>query len=171
MEAYFKNDIQMVLDGGPCQRGIESTIVGFEGEDPVVYRLGSIALEDLEAVVGRIPVMNKKEQAPDAPGMLERHYAPKTQTLLVDSVTDEIKKHLGEKIGVLTFKTPVPESIITYQIILSEKGNLNEAAARLYDALHEMDTQNLSVIIAERLPNYGLGRSINDRLQRATVST
>ncbi|MFH4968504.1 L-threonylcarbamoyladenylate synthase [Gaetbulibacter sp. M240] len=171
VETYFKNDIQMVLDGGPCQHGIESTIVGFEGENPVVYRLGSIALEDLEAVVGSILVKNKKEQAPDAPGMLERHYAPKTQTILVDSVIEEIKKHPGEKIGVLAFKTPVQDSTVAYHIILSENGNLNEAAARLYDALHDMDKQDLDVIIAERLPDYGLGRSINDRLERATVST
>ncbi|GAA4279919.1 L-threonylcarbamoyladenylate synthase [Gaetbulibacter aestuarii] len=170
VENYFKNDIKMVLDGGPCQHGIESTIVGFEGDDPVVYRLGSIALEDLEAVVGTLPVMNKKEQAPEAPGMLNRHYAPKTQTVLVDSVLDEIKKHPGKKIGALVYQSSVPEDLIDFQIVLSKNGSLNEAAAQLYDALHAMDTQELDVIIAERLPDHGLGKSINDRLQRATVN-
>ena len=170
VEDYFKNDLKMILDGGPCQHGIESTIVGFEGDEPVVYRLGSVALEDLEAVVGQLPLKNKKEQAPEAPGMLERHYAPKTQTVLVDSVLEELKKHTGKKIGVLMFENALKETGISHQIILSKTGNLKEAAAKLYDALHEMDTHDLDLIIAERLPDRGLGKSINDRLQRATVS-
>ena len=92
VENYFRNSIKMVLDGGSCTNGIESTIIGFENEEPVIYRLGALPLEEIEAVVGRISIKNKKEEKPEAPGMLARHYAPKTSTFLVDDVAAEIKK-------------------------------------------------------------------------------
>lgn len=169
VENYFKNDIQMVLDGGACKNGIESTIIGFENEEPIIYRLGALALEDIEAVVGKIAIKNKKEQSPDAPGMLARHYAPKTRTFLVNDVVSELKKHPNKKIGVLLFKDSINNDSVT-EIILSEKGAMQEAASNLYNSLHLLDTYNLDVIIAERFPENGLGTSINDRLQRATFA-
>ena len=95
VENYFRNSIKMVLDGGSCANGIESTIIGFENEEPVIYRLGALPLEEIEAVVGAISIKNKKEEKPDAPGMLARHYAPKTSTFLVDNVAAEIEKNIG----------------------------------------------------------------------------
>ena len=167
VENYFKNDIQMVLDGGSCTNGIESTIIGFENEEPVIYRLGALPVEDIEALVGAISIKNKKEEKPDAPGMLARHYAPKTSTFLADNIAAEIEKNCGKKIGVLVFKSSLNNENIT-EIILSKNGSLQEAAAKLYDAMHELDTKNLDIIIAERFSEFGLGKSINDRLQRAT---
>ena len=167
VENYFRNSIKMVLDGGSCANGIESTIIGFENEDPVIYRLGALALEEIEAVVGKISIKNKKEEKPDAPGMLARHYAPKTSTFLVDDVAAEVKKHSEKKIGVLVFKSSLNNENIT-EIILSRKGSMQEAAANLYAAMHELDSKNLDIIIAERFSEFGLGKSINDRLQRAT---
>jgi|TARA_B110001454_G_scaffold41352_1_gene40642 L-threonylcarbamoyladenylate synthase len=167
VENYFKNSIKMVLDGGSCANGIESTIIGFENEDPVIYRLGALALEEIEAVVGKISIKNKKEEKPDAPGMLARHYAPKTSTFLVDDVAAEIEKNTGKKMGVLVFKSSLNNENIT-EIILSKNGSLQEAASRLYSAMHDLDSKNLDLIIAERFSEFGLGKSINDRLQRAT---
>ena len=167
VENYFKNSIKMVLDGGSCTNGIESTIIGFENEEPVIYRLGALPLEEIEAVVGKISIKNKKEEKPDAPGMLARHYAPKTNTFLVDDVGAEIEKNTGKKIGVLVFKTSLNNENIT-EIILSKNGSLQEAASRLYSAMHDLDSRNLDLIIAERFSEFGLGKSINDRLQRAT---
>ena len=167
VENYFKNDIKMVLDGGSCVNGIESTIIGFENEEPVIYRLGALPLEEIEAVIGTISIKNKKEEKPDAPGMLARHYAPKTSTFLVDDVAAEVKKNTGKKMGVLVFKSSLNNENIT-EIILSKNGSLQEAAANLYAAMHELDTKNLDIIIAERFSKFGLGKSINDRLQRAT---
>ncbi|WP_392348870.1 L-threonylcarbamoyladenylate synthase [uncultured Polaribacter sp.] len=167
VENYFKNSIKMVLDGGSCVNGIESTIIGFENEEPVIYRLGALPLEEIEAVVGAISIKNKKEEKPDAPGMLARHYAPKTSTFLVDDVAAEVEKNTGKKIGVLVFKSSLNNENIT-EIILSKNGSLQEAAANLYAAMHELDTKNLDIIIAERFSEFGLGKSINDRLQRAT---
>ncbi len=171
VEGYFKNDINMVLDGGACINGIESTIIGFENDEPIIYRLGALALEDIEAVVGKVEIKNKKEVSPDAPGMLERHYAPSTKTFLTENISEEIKKHIGKRIGLLTFTSDLKNDVITSQIILSIKGDMAEAASKLYEAMHHLDHQNLDVIIAERFPDFGLGKSINDRLQRATFSS
>jgi L-threonylcarbamoyladenylate synthase len=170
VERYFKEDVKMILDGGACSNGIESTIIGFENDEPVIYRLGALALEEIEAVVGKIPVKNKKEENPDAPGMLARHYAPSTRTFLVDDIDNMIKSHVGKKIGVLVFKNSLNDKSLN-EVVLSKKGSMQEAASKLYDSLHELDSKNLDVIIAERFPDRGLGKSINDRLQRATFSS
>lgn len=177
VDTYFKDSIKMVLDGGACKSGIESTIIGFENDQPIIYRLGSTAIEDIEAVIGTIDIKNtvtkqsrsEKEIIPDAPGMLERHYAPKTETVLTNNVIDTIKKFPSKRIGLLVYNSEVDSDLIHIQIVLSKQGNLAEAASKLYDALHQLDKENLDIIIAERLPNNGLGKSINDRLQRATA--
>lgn len=168
VENYFKDKIQMVLDGGACKSGIESTIIGFENGEPIIYRLGSTSVEAIEAVVGTIEIKNKKEVAPEAPGMLERHYAPKTKTILTTNIAEAIETYKDLKIGLLTYNDILNDDAIAYKIVLSEGKNLEEAASKLYDALHQLDQQQLDIIIAEQLPDYGLGKSINDRLQRAT---
>ena len=86
----------------------------------------------------------------------------------VDITPDVLLHYVSKRIGILTFKSNLKDDAITTQIILSEKGNMAEAASKLYDAMHELDHQNLDVIIAEKLPDFGLGKSINDRLKRAT---
>ncbi|MTE26872.1 L-threonylcarbamoyladenylate synthase [Winogradskyella ouciana] len=168
VETYFKDNIKMVLDGGACKSGIESTIIGFENNQPIIYRLGSTAIEDIEAVVGEIQIKNKKEIAPDAPGMLERHYAPKTKTILTDNILGMVDLYKGKRIGIITFQSEIANSNIEVQIALSKTGDLAESASKLYDVLHQLDKMYLDVIIAEKFPEYGLGKSINDRLSRAT---
>ena len=168
VEDYFKNEIKMVLDGGSCKSGIESTIIGFESDNPIIYRLGSTPIEAIEAIVGKIEIKNKKEVAPDAPGMLERHYAPKTKTVLTHNVLEALKLYKNKRVGLITFQSAIENSYIEVQITLSQTGDLKESASKLYDVLHQLDKKNLDVIIAEKLPNYGLGKSINDRLNRAT---
>ena len=168
VETYFKGNIKMVLDGGPCASGIESTIIGFENDKPIIYRLGSTSIEDIEAVVGKIEVKNKKEVSPDAPGMLERHYAPKTKTVLTDSILETLNLHKNKRIGLITFQSEIENSNIEVQVALSKSGDLSESASNLYDVLHQLDKMHLDIIIAEEFPNYGLGKSINDRLTRAT---
>jgi L-threonylcarbamoyladenylate synthase len=171
VERYFKNDIKMVLDGGFCENGIESTIIGFENNEPIIYRLGALALEDIEAVVGKIEIKNKKEENPDAPGMLDKHYSPLTRTVLTTDIKSEILNHPNKKIGILAFNSSFKSDAISSEIILSVDSNLQEAASKLYNALHELDHQNLDVIIAEKLPEFGLGTSMNDRLHRAAFTS
>ncbi|TBN03901.1 threonylcarbamoyl-AMP synthase [Hyunsoonleella flava] len=170
VEEYFEDKIKMVLDGGPCKKGIESTIIGFEKGNPIIYRLGSIAIEDIEAVVGKTPIKNKKEQNPDAPGMLGKHYAPSTKTVLSSNILKEIENYGGMRIGALTFQSKINSEAISSQIVLSEIGDMSQAASNLYDSLHQLDKLDLDIIIAEIFPNHGLGKSINDRLQRAAHS-
>jgi len=165
----------MVLDGGACKSGIESTIIGFENDEPIIYRLGSTSIEAIETVVGKIKIKNstakltlsQKEVAPNAPGMLERHYAPKTRTILTNDILNAITKHKDKRIGLLLFND-INNDSITFKVLLSKNKNLEEAAASLYDALHQLDNEDLDIIITEKLPNHGLGKSINDRLERAT---
>jgi L-threonylcarbamoyladenylate synthase len=100
--------------------------------------------------------------------MLDRHYAPITKTILTANIKNAIKNYSGLKIGLLVFNEYLDDDV-SFKIVLSNTGNdLDEAAAKLYDALHTLDKEDLDIIIAERLPDYGIGKSINDRLERAT---
>jgi L-threonylcarbamoyladenylate synthase len=171
VETYFKDNIKMILDGGACKRGIESTIIGFENDVPIIYRLGSTSVEAIASLVGEIEIKNTKENAPDAPdapGMLERHYAPKTKTVLTDNVSDCIKQYPNKRIGLLAFNSEFESEAISTQIVMSKGGDMEEAASILYDALHQLDKENIDLIIAEKFPDYGIGKTINDRLFRAT---
>ncbi len=168
VEAYFKSEIPMVLDGGRCERGIESTIIGFENNEAILFRMGSISIEDIEKAVGPIKIKTRKENTPEAPGMLAKHYAPKTKTYLVKDIESFIRQHPGKRIGVIRFSADLDDPSIVRAEILSSSGNLDEAASRLYDALHTLDELELDLIVAELFPDEGLGRSINDRLERAT---
>jgi L-threonylcarbamoyladenylate synthase len=163
---YFKENL-VVLNGGECQNGIESTIIGFENNKPILYRHGSISVEDIERIVGKVLITTSKDCSPDAPGMLSRHYAPKTNTYLTDNVSELIPSFFGKKIGLLLFKDKIKSAENILQEVLSKKGNLAEAAKKLYATMHHLDKSSLDVIIAERFPNKGLGKSINDRLERA----
>ncbi|MFY8213993.1 MAG: L-threonylcarbamoyladenylate synthase [Flavobacterium sp.] len=165
---YFVGQLPMVLEGGQCQNGIESTIVGFENGEPVLYRLGAISQEDIEHVVGKLPLKNKKENAPEAPGMLSRHYAPSTPTFQFSNLEEAIDQHPGIKIGVLSFQQAYTHPAIAHLELLSPTGSLVESAAKLYAALHRLDKLQLDVLLVEKFPDTALGKSINDRLERAT---
>lgn len=164
---YFGENLEVVLDGGECLKGIESTIIGFEGEQAVLYRLGSISAEDIERVVGKLKFHTIDDSAPAAPGMLSRHYAPSTETLLTQDVKEMVLSHPNKKIGLLIFQENPISQHVAHTEVLSQKGDLNEAARNLYAAMHRLDHLDLDVIIAEKLPEEGLGKAINDRLKRA----
>ena len=83
---YFDKELEVILDGGNCEKGIESTIIGFENNEPILYRHGSISIEEIEKVIGKVATLTKMEAKPNAPGMLLRHYAPKTETFLTNNV-------------------------------------------------------------------------------------
>lgn len=165
---YFKDEFPFILDGGPCSSGIESTIIGFNEDGAIVYRYGSLALEDIEEITGPVQEYIRDEETPDAPGMLLRHYAPSTPTILSNDMDKTVREHAGKKIGLLLFRNSCKADHIVIQEILSPSGSLEEAASNLYAAMHRLDQQQLDIIITERFPEKGLGRSINDRLQRAT---
>lgn len=165
---YFGEELEVVLDGGECEKGLESTIIGFENDHPILYRRGSIAIEDIEKIVGKLSITTNNDKSPSAPGMLSRHYAPQTDTYVTDDVPGSLKSFEGKKIGLLLFKNQIKNNNINQQEILSKSGDFEEAAKNLYAAMHRLDQNNLEVIIAERLPDEGLGKTINDKLERAT---
>lgn len=165
---YFATSSLTVLEGGECRSGIESTIIGFEDESAVLYRLGSITIEEIEAVIGSLKIKTHKGEAPLAPGMLSKHYAPTTTTVLTETISQALVLFDTKRIGLLTYQDHFENKNIVAHEILSPTGDLTEAASQLYNALHKLDQLELDVIIAERFPDHGLGRTINDRLERAT---
>jgi L-threonylcarbamoyladenylate synthase len=165
---YFNDELEVILDGGICEKGIESTIIGFENNQVVLYRHGSISVEDIEKITGKLIIKNQSQNAPNAPGMLTSHYAPKTKTYLSSNVSKLIKSFPNKKIGLMLYKNEMDNHPEIIQVILSKSGFLEEAAKNLYAAMHLLDQCDLDLIIAEKLPEKGLGKSINDRLYRAT---
>lgn len=160
--------IPYILDGGPCQVGLESTIVGFEGDASVVFRKGGIPIEAIEQVIGPVTVQEHSSSKPSAPGMLLSHYAPGTP-LVLGNLQELAAQHPGAKIGVLAFRQPLPGLPPEQQIVLSAKGDFAEAAQHLFAGLRYLDGLNLDFILAELLPEAQLGRAINDRLRRAAA--
>ncbi len=163
------NKTPYILDGGSCTEGIESTIVGFYENIPHIYRLGAIEKEKIDALLGVSSEMIIETDKPKAPGMLKKHYSPKTAFFTTNNIQFEIARNSDKKIGVIYFcaKNLVPNSPFAFRV-LSEKGSLKEAAANLYRYMHELDELELDLIIAEQLPNEGVGASINDRIKRAS---
>jgi L-threonylcarbamoyladenylate synthase len=155
--------IKYILDGGECPVGIESTIIGFDTERPVVYRLGGLSIEEIEKVIGKVNVQIHSSSNPKAPGQLKSHYAP-LKKFILGNLDDLISIYSKHTIGVLSFQRNLN---IPNQIILSPSGNLEEAAQKLFSALRELDKMPVDIILGELVPEEGLGRAINDRLRRA----
>ena len=160
----LKGKIPLILDGGPCEKGIESTIIGMENEQVIVYRLGSISVEELSLHLDELPqIKNEATEHGITSGMVKHHYAPKTPLFFL---TDE--RDIDELNGYIFYKKNPFNCTIKQSIILSESGDINEAARKLYSVLHNFDEKGLDKIIIERFPNEGLGMTLNDRLNRAT---
>ncbi len=157
--------IPYILDGGPCRVGLESTIVGFEAGVPVVYRLGGLPVEAIERVVGPVQVRATQSSNPAAPGMLHSHYAPRKPLILGDP-EQLLEAHAGKRIGLLLF-SPRNLSGTNVSVVLSATADLSEAAQHLFAAMRTLDQADIDLIVAERAPEEGLGRAINDRLMRA----
>jgi len=166
VRSQLADQVDLILDGGPCPVGVESTIVSFSENKPRLLRPGGVSLEEIESIIGKVEISPIRDRLV-APGMLPRHYAPRTPIVL-----DWDEKHLdsykGKKIGFLAFREP--ENFLQFQHIevLSKKGDFREAAANLFSAIRRLDALDLDLILAEAVPEAGLGRAIMDRLRRAT---
>ncbi len=158
--------IDFILDGGACQVGLESTILSFQEERPRLLRPGGVPVEEIETVIGPVGTRAGCGEEPSAPGMLPRHYAPRTP-IRINCCEGKIDSYEGERVGFLAFKEAKDASKFNHVEILSEKGNLREAAANLFSAIRRLDALNLDLILAEPVPEVGLGRAIMDRLRKA----
>jgi L-threonylcarbamoyladenylate synthase len=168
VEQQLASRIPYILDGGPCRVGLESTIVGFEDGQAVVYRQGGLALEELGKIAGPLLVRPHSSSNPLAPGMLKSHYAPRAP-LILGRLEELLERHQGENIGVIAYRQALPQIPAERQLILSPSGNQAEAARNLFAGMRHLDSLALDLIIAELVPEEGLGRAINDRLRRAAA--
>lgn len=164
VEEQLGHKVDYILDGGPCRVGVESTIITLRHGTPIILRLGGVSAEDIEKVIGKVDVHKQSSKKPEAPGMLTTHYSP-TAELKIGEIEILIDENSGKKIGIISFKKPFPNYINS---VLAPSGNLSEAAQNLFKSLRWMDNQQVEVIITELVPNHGLGRAINDRLNRAS---
>lgn len=160
--------IPYILDGGECSVGLESTICGFEDDKIIIYRLGGISSEEIAAATGKNVQLHLSHEKPDTPGQLKSHYAPH-KPLWVGDVDSLMQVHKGKKIAVISFRKRYVYPEPAVQFNLSPDGDLHEAARNLFKALRQLDELEIDIILAERFPESGLGRAINDRLQRAQV--
>ncbi|MDR2578915.1 MAG: threonylcarbamoyl-AMP synthase [Chitinispirillales bacterium] len=185
--------VDMVVDGGECTVGIESTVVSFMGGEPMLLRPGGTALEDIEAVIGQLAIPERNELVSQSPGRSEQHYATSTPLILIDGISDLINYSAGAdtihlslensatirdinnigKIGLITLSNnfdaaQLPPNITTVEY-LSKSGDLREAACNLFAAMRRLDDSGVGMIAATPVPNTGLGLAINDRLYRASM--
>ena len=150
--------VSVILDSGPCELGVESTVVDLSVWPPALLRPGGVTAEALEAVLGQsLAKPTSSPDSPKSPGMLKSHYAP-TLPVRINATSS----HSGE--ALLGFG-PAPGCTIN----LSETGNLIEAAANLFAHLHQLDNSRWTGIAVMPVPETGLGRAINDRLSRAAA--
>jgi L-threonylcarbamoyladenylate synthase len=162
----LSDQVDLILDGGPCPVGVESTILSFLEEKPRLLRPGGVSLEEIESIVGKVEI-SPIEDRPSAPGMLPKHYAPRTPIIL-DWSKKNLDSYKDKKIGLLAFQEQ-KNFLKFHQIeVLSKKGDFREAAANLFSAIRRLDAHHLDLILAETIPEVGLGRAIMDRLRRAT---
>jgi L-threonylcarbamoyladenylate synthase len=156
--------VDLILDGGPAQHGLESTIVLLEPA-PALLRPGAISIEAIEAAIGPLARDLSDEGAPLGPGRLPSHYAPRTPLRLIDPQGVPLDERAGAGFVALAR----PAAGYAEIRLLSERSDLREAAARLFDALHELDQLGLARIDVEPLPEHGLGIAMMDRLRRAAA--
>lgn len=152
----------LIIDGGPAVCGIESTVVSIAGDDVQLLRPGVVTAEAIEQIIGK-PLSRREtsDSAPNSPGQLVSHYAPRASVRL--NATSWTPAD-----AVLAFgKAPSMPALQT--INLSPSGNLIEAAANLFAALRMLDTSGAATIAVMPIPNEGLGEAINDRLRRAAA--
>lgn len=153
VSADFGEKLGFILDGGPCEAGVESTIVDARGDTAVLLRQGPVSIEELDTIWPGVQSDLTSPDAPRAPGQLLRHYAPNARLRLNATRAEpgELLLGFGDIQGDAT---------------LSKDGDLVEAAARLFDQLRLLDAKTGHIAVAP-IPNIGIGAAINDRLNRA----
>lgn len=165
--------IPYILDGGPCDIGIESTIVSFEHEKVIVLRLGGLTLEELEDTLGEsVSEVRTSSSKPEAPGMLSAHYSPGKKVVFSTWASRPDAAHTVsvQRTALLCLSRPegVPKEVRVVE--LSTRNDLEEAARNLFAALRSFDAMDVDLVVAEPMPDTMLGRAINDRLKRAAAS-
>ncbi len=159
--------IPYILDGGNTSVGVESTIVSFtETGEVILERLGGISVELIEQALGQKINLQLQHAKPNTPGQLKSHYAT-TVPLYLGDINSLVKKYQGKRIAILSFENNYQHLPANFYFHLTDTGSLEEAAAKLFTTLRQLDEINIDLIIAEKVPDKEIGRAINDRLERA----
>jgi L-threonylcarbamoyladenylate synthase len=162
----LQNKIDMILDGGKSKVGVESTIVQFENGKFYLLRPGGLSKEELEKEIGKFENKKINPLKPNAPGQLPYHYAPIIPLFFLTK--NLLKKYEDKKIGALFFKEQNVEFNFSSVKILSQTGNMQEAAANLFKHLHDFEKEKVDLILVESIKEEGLGLAIMDRLNKAS---
>jgi L-threonylcarbamoyladenylate synthase len=165
VEDQLGEKIPFILDGGPCDIGVESTIIQILNDEIHVLRWGGIDEKQLSNFGLPIISATHSTSKPNAPGQLTSHYAPR-KPFFLGNVEELEQQHLGSRIGHLYWNKSSNSEL---DRTLSINSNLREAAHNLFGFMRELDTSSADIIIAELVPNEGLGKAINDRLKRAAA--
>jgi len=168
VNAQLGDRIKYILNGGACRVGIESTIIGFENQIPTIFRLGGLSVEEIEKTIGPVELQLNTSSDPKSPGQLKSHYSPRKKVVW-GALAELVERYSALKIGVLAFKAQVDGVELENQLVLSPTGSLEEAAKHLFGNLRVLDKKNIDIILAEEVPDIGLGKAINDRLRRAAA--
>ena len=169
--------VSLILDGGKTKIGLESTVLDLTAREPVILRQGAITFEALKKIIPNVRRFERAAKgAARSPGMKYRHYAPKTPLLVAKArgrgmlreVLGYISKNPSANVGVLATRENAPAYARLAKVLVVGSGkNLAECAGNLFTRLREFDKMNLDVIIAEPLPERGIGAAIMDKLRRA----
>jgi L-threonylcarbamoyladenylate synthase len=165
--------VEIIIDGGPTQVGVESTVIDVTGEFPILLRPGGVTLEALQAVVGEVKIDTGLTEKPRSPGMKYRHYAPKgelwlvTGTDMVDKIQQISREMINNRVGVLTTEDNQGEYEGIITVVCGSRGNPATVAHNLYDALRKFDELGVDLILAETFPMEGLYLSVMNRLTKA----
>ena len=165
--------MDFIVDGGRCPVGVESTVLDLCSDPPLVLRPGGLPVELLAAIIPGLGVYDRATTSPTAPGQLPSHYAPARPLFLVNAGDLPGARPSG-RAAVLCFGSASARAAgdsgrWTRVVDLSPSGDALEAAAALFDVLHELDAAGFDELWAERLPDLGLGLAVNDRLFKASV--
>jgi L-threonylcarbamoyladenylate synthase len=173
--AELDERIEAILDGGPCQIGVESTVLDLTAETPLILRQGAVTLEHLQGVLGEVVVANpeapsRPQRGLRSPGMMSRHYAPRTGLVVTDGreqALAELDQEMSEqKVGALLSSRWIISAATRFD--WGQWGDWTMLASRLYAGLHWLDAQKLDLLIAPLPPNEGLGGAIRERLLKAS---
>lgn len=183
VEADLKGRIDMLIDGGNCEVGVESTIVDITGETPCLLRPGGITFEMLEKVLGNVEIDKAvlktldKDERPKAPGMKYKHYSPDAEVVLVkgekNAVVNKINSLIEENkaeglyCGVMAANDTVKLYKSDFSVSLGAREDLKEIAANLFDALREFDDKAIDIVYSEVFETNGEGLAVMNRLNKA----
>ena len=165
VEEQLGRKIDFILDDGKCEVGVESTILQITDNQIILLRPGGLPVEDIESTINEKLLLRENTDNINSPGLFKSHYAPNTPIKFINEIN--LENYSDKKVGALLWNSNNHNFNFTKVKYLSLEGDLREAAANLFIYLHELENENLDLIVCEKISEAGLGKAIMDRLQKA----